>query len=129
MSYAVKIGTTSAMWIDDAPTHDGYVRYDGPVSDGMVWDDQIQNIRPALEGEIRPVILPVTAAQFRLALLELGLLDEVETFVAAASREIQLNWEYRLEFERDHPLVIGVGMALGKTDAEIDAVFQLARGK
>jgi hypothetical protein len=51
MSYAVKIGTTEIQWIHDAPTPEGYVRYDGELlreADGslaMVWDTGINNIR------------------------------------------------------------------------------------
>jgi len=130
MSYAVKIGTNEAWWIDDQPTPEGCVRYDGVIPERAVWDDAIGNIRQMTEDEItRASILPVTAAQFRLALLDAGLLDSVETFVATAPRDIQLNWEYRLEFERSHPLVAATAYALGKTDAELDQLFMLAATK
>lgn len=130
MSYAVKTGTAEAWWIDDHPTPDGCARYEGDLVERMTWDESIQNIRPMTSDEIaRNDIAPVSAAQFRLALLDIGILDDVEAFVAAAPREIQLNWQHRLEFARDHPLVISSGLALGKTDAEIDAVFALAATK
>ena len=46
MSYAVKIGSTEARWIDDLPTPTGHVRFDGELVDlEMVWDDLLQNIR------------------------------------------------------------------------------------
>lgn len=130
MSYAIKIGTIAATWIDDQPTPEGCVRYDGEFVERMVWDDALQSIRPMTTAEInRADIAPVSAAQFRLALLEIGLLDDVEAFVAQAPREIKLNWEYRQEFDRDHPLVIGGALALGKTPEEMDAVFALAKTK
>lgn len=130
MSYAIKIGTTSATWIDDQPTPEGCVRYDGEFVERMVWDDSLQSIRPMTTEEInRADIAPVSAAKFRLSLLEIGLLDDVEAFVAQAPREIKLNWEYRQEFARDHPLVIGGALALGKTPEEMDAVFALAKTK
>ena len=132
MSYAIKIGTIAATWIDDQPTPEGCVRYDGEFVERMVWDDSLQSIRPMTTEEInRADIAPVSAAQFRLALLDvkIGLLDEVEAFVAQASREIKLNWEYRQEFDRNHPLVIGSALALGKTPEEMDAVFALAKTK
>lgn len=73
---------------------------------------------------------PVSAAQFRLALLELELIDDVEAYVAAsASRELKLNWEFRLEFEINHPLVIEAQTALEKTDDEMKALFALASTK
>lgn len=72
----------------------------------------------------------VTRAQFKLALLDLGLLDDVDALVAASNdRALQINWAERLEFERNHPLVIATAAALGKTDAEIDALFVLAASK
>ncbi len=48
MSHAVKIGTTSAHWIDEAETPEGCVRYDGEIlgPGKMIWDDDLQNIRP-----------------------------------------------------------------------------------
>ena len=130
MSYAVKIGTAEAIWIDTALTPNGHIRYDGPITARMVWDDGLQTIRAMTAAEIaRADIAPVSAAQFRLALLDLGLLDDVEAFVAASGRDIQLNWEYRQEFARDHPLVVFGAMALGKTPEEMDAVFALAATK
>lgn len=72
----------------------------------------------------------VTRAQFKLALLDLDLLDDVESLVAASNdRALQINWAERLEFERNHPLVIATAAALGKNAAEIDALFVLAASK
>lgn len=68
----------------------------------------------------------VTRGQFILALLQLNLLDAVETAVAAASRTIQVNYAERVEFNRSHPLIQEMAFALGKTDAEVDALFVLA---
>ena len=45
MSYAIKIGTTSALWIDQAPTPAGHVRFDGELTPTLVWGDDIQNLR------------------------------------------------------------------------------------
>ena len=53
MSYAIKIGTLEAMWIDNNPTPDGYVRYDGILTDTMIWDDAIQNIREMNAAELK----------------------------------------------------------------------------
>lgn len=80
---------------------------------------------------IRPAVPQiVTRAQFKLALLDLDLLDDVDALVAASNdRALQINWAERLEFERNHPLVIATAAALGKTDAEIDALFVLAASK
>ena len=72
----------------------------------------------------------VTRAQFKLALLDLDLLDDVAAMISASNdRALQINWAERLEFERNHPLVIATAAALGKTEAEIDALFVLAASK
>lgn len=87
-----------------------------------------QFIAPPVTDAIVPQI--VTRAQFKLALLDLGLLDDVAALVAASNdRALQINWAERLEFERQHPLVIATAAALGKTEAEIDALFVLAASK
>ena len=76
-----------------------------------------------------PVILVpqvVSRAQFILALLQIDLLDEVEAAIAAADRAAQINYNERLEFERSFPLIATMAAVLGKTDAEVDALFVLA---
>lgn len=52
MSYAVKIGTNVAHWIDNAPTPPGCVRYDGDITPDLVWGDDVQNLRPRNASEI-----------------------------------------------------------------------------
>ena len=68
----------------------------------------------------------VSRAQFILALLQIDLLDEVESAIAAADRATQINYKERLEFERSFPLIATMAAVLGKTDAEVDALFVLA---
>lgn len=67
----------------------------------------------------------ITRGQFKLALLQIGLLDAVDTAIAQASRETQINYADRLTFERNHPLVASMATALGKTESDIDALFTL----
>lgn len=73
-----------------------------------------------------PVPSSVTRGQFKLALLQMDLLDTVEAAIAASDRATQINYAERLDFERNHPLVITMAAALGKTEAEVDALFVLA---
>ena len=75
-----------------------------------------------------PPVVPqvVSRAQFILALLQIGLLDEVEAAIAAADRATQINYKERLEFERSYPLIATMAAVMGKTDAEIDGLFVLA---
>jgi hypothetical protein len=75
-----------------------------------------------------PPAIPVavTRVQFRLALSALGLLAEVEQAIASAPSSVQIEYADRQIFERSYPLLLSMAAALGKTDAEIDAVFELA---
>jgi hypothetical protein len=68
-----------------------------------------------------------TAYQFRAALNELGKRQEVEsTVVASASQDLKDAWEYGTTYERLSPYVLDMQAALGSTDAEVDAIFELA---
>lgn len=93
------------------------------------WVDAWQNagqdpVSPANPG---PAVLTCSPRQLRLALNQLGLRDAVEAYVAAASQDVKDSWEYTTEFTRTHPLLVAAGAGLGKTEQEIDALFQLAR--
>lgn len=74
-----------------------------------------------------PVVLipqSVTRRQFKLALLNIGLLDNIESVIAASTdRALQINWTEALDFRRDNPFVASMATALGKSEAEIDALF------
>lgn len=70
---------------------------------------------------------PVTPRQIRLALSQIGVRQEIEDWVKAQDITVQDSWQYATEVTRDNPLVIAACEAVGKTDAELDAVFALAR--
>ena len=87
-------------------------------------------ILAATEIKARNDIEPVSAAQFQLALLDLGLLDDIENYIAGyGDRAMQLDWAKRQVYERDHPRIEQMRQLLGKTQAEVDAVFALAKTK
>ena len=73
-----------------------------------------------------PVPQQVSMRQARLALLSVGLLDDVEIVIAAAGREAQLEWEYAAVVERSNPAVAAVQQQHGLTDAQIDDLFREA---
>lgn len=75
---------------------------------------------PALE------LQPVTRRQIKLALLEMGILDNALSWIGGASRATQIEWEDALELRRDHPMWSVAAAALGKTEADIDNLFALA---
>jgi len=80
--------------------------------------------------EAPPRPLPVISAtkwKFRRALNELGLRAMVETAVTTSNnQEIQDAWAYADVYFSNDPLALSLGFALGKTEAEIYAVFELA---
>ena len=81
------------------------------------------------EDEMRarnPVPQQVSMRQARLALLSVGLLDDVEIVIAAAGREAQLEWEYAAVVERSNPAVAIVQQQEALTDAQIDDLFREA---
>lgn len=79
--------------------------------------------------DIPPAEIPViTMRQARLALLDAGLLATVDGYISGQPDEsIKIYWDYSTEVHRDNPLVNQILTALGKTSAEIDALFALGK--
>lgn len=77
-----------------------------------------------------PVPAVVAMRQARLALLQVGLLTQVNTAVAnmpgAQGDAARIEWEFSSTVERNRPLVQALGAALGLTDAQLDDLFRLA---
>lgn len=74
----------------------------------------------------RAVPESVTIRQAKLALLQVGLLDDVEAAINGSDRAVQIEWEYATEFRRDWPALLAMKPALGLTDAQVDDLFRLA---
>jgi len=70
----------------------------------------------------------ITCVQGRLALLQAGMLDAVESSISAASRDVQIFWEFATEWHRTNSVLISLGQSLGLSDAQVDALFRLAKG-
>ena len=52
MSYAVKVGTNEAFWVDGRNIPAGHVRFDGNLTSSLIWGDDIQNLREPNAQEI-----------------------------------------------------------------------------
>jgi hypothetical protein len=131
MSYAVKIGTNEAIWIDSKAAPDGWVVFTGDLHAGLVWGDDVQNLRKPNAQELaaaaRAAIQPVTRRQMLTALHRAGLLATIKGAVAASGDvELQIAFDESQEFQRNNPFLATMAVALGKTDAEVDAIFALA---
>lgn len=93
--------------------------------DAGTWRTQwtVRNLTPE---EIAARIAPVTPRQFRLALLADGISPAAISGMLANDEAALTEWDYAQEIRRDHPLVESLRVALGKTTAEVDAVFSAA---
>lgn len=108
------------------------------ISSDLMWAE-VQAIAAALgdalpfepvSAPLAPAMPAITAAQLRLALLGLGVAGaQVEAAIDAMpgtdmQREAaRIQWEYATIFQRQHPLVVAIGAALGMTEAQIDAAW------
>lgn len=77
------------------------------------------------------IFAPITPRQIRLALLSAGLLDSIDTAIAAipdeeARKAAQIEWDYALQYERSNPTLIALGTALGLDDTAIDDLWRSA---
>ncbi|EAL5963981.1 hypothetical protein KJK83_001802 [Campylobacter jejuni] len=69
----------------------------------------------------------ITIRQAKLALLEVGLLETIETMVQNAPKATQISWEYATEFERHHPLILNFQEQMNLKDEEVDKLFKRAK--
>lgn len=88
---------------------------------------------PVLPAYVAPpdnVPAAVTMRQARLALLQSGLLAQVNSAVSAMpgaeGEAARIEWEFSATVERHRPLVESLGVALGLTDTQLDDLFRLA---
>lgn len=75
-----------------------------------------------------PVPASVTRRQAREALLNIGLLDDVEMAIAniedaTERKRAEIYWLDSATFERAHPMLAQIAGSIGLTDAEIDDLF------
>ena len=70
----------------------------------------------------------ITCVQGRLALLQVGMLDAVESSISGASLEVRIFWEFATEWHRGHAVLIALGASLGLSDTQVDDLFRLAKG-
>jgi hypothetical protein len=80
--------------------------------------------------DVIPVPEEVTMRQARLALLQAGLLDQVESaltqMTGVEGQAAKIEWEYSQSVRRDKPFVLSIGGLLGLTSAQLDDLFVAA---
>ena len=73
-----------------------------------------------------PVPTAVSAVNGKLALARAGYLSTIKAIVAAGDDETKIWWDAATEFRRTHPMVVGIGAAIGLTSGQIDDLFRIA---
>lgn len=73
-----------------------------------------------------PIPDRVTARQFKLALLQAGMLASVEGWIGSQSQAVQIAYNNSGTFVRTEPMMEAGMMALGFTPEQIDAFFTAA---
>jgi len=73
--------------------------------------------------EPNPVPFKVSALQARLALANIGLLDSVQSIISGSPQNIQLAWEYAIEFQRNSPTILALASELGLSEEQLDDLF------
>jgi hypothetical protein len=95
---------------------------------GDLFDEQAGTFsKPPAPPAPPPPVLTCTPRQFKQALELSGLYDAAETYALTGPRMRKLWWLESLSFERDNAELLTAAAALGKTEAELDALFALAR--
>lgn len=121
---------------DVVMTHPGIIFYSGyaeqfievpdSAQNGWLWDG-VDATDPVIENPPAKVVpQQVSMRQARLALLDAGLLDDVEAVIGAAGRAAQIEWEYAATVDRNHPVITIVQQQQSMTDSQIDALFTSA---
>jgi hypothetical protein len=74
----------------------------------------------------------VSMRQARLALLQAGLLSNVDAAIAALpspqKEAAQITWEYATEVKKSDALTSQLAYAFGMSDQDIDTLFEVAKG-
>ena len=85
---------------------------------------------PPTAEELRLEMVPLTARQFRLGLINTRrTLSQVEDAIAGIEDEVErskalVEWEYAAKFERLHPLVVSISSVLGFAPEEVDTLWE-----
>jgi hypothetical protein len=108
---------------------DGFIQAFDNVVCGMLYDAETGEFTTP-EPPPTPIPQVVTMRQARLALLQQGLLANIQAAIDSldepAKSGASIEWEYSQTVERTRPFVLTLGEALGLTDDDLDALFELA---
>ena len=88
-------------------------------------EEPVDEASAELQAILHPVVVPQTASagDFVSALIDLGWYDAVDAAAKAAGGKALILWNRAATFERQHPIVRAIAAAIGKTEADLDALF------
>lgn len=89
------------------------------------------NVAPYEEPPVAITYANLTARQFRLGLLQLGITPAMidaalDAFPEQQREAAKIEWEYANSFKRSHPLVVTLSATFGKTEEEINMAWKTA---
>jgi len=93
------------------------------AEDGGAIGDRYENGQFVTPQAVIVAPTSVTMRQGRLALLQAGLLTQVQSAIDAQSDAEKIEWEYAQTIDRGSPLVAALAAALSLDDAALDALF------
>lgn len=86
----------------------------------------IAELPPVVVPPVNPVPASVSPRQIRQALTRFNVRDQVEAAVANGDQDLKDWWEFATVFERNHPMVVNMAVALGISEQDLDAIFMAA---
>lgn len=99
----------------------------------VTWEGGSRVLRPELDGELPDetqggAAVPQSVSRFQAlaALMDAGLLSDVDMALADAGPLAQLAWAEASEFRRNSPMILTMADGLGLTDDDVDALFRAA---
>jgi hypothetical protein len=95
-------------------------------SNGYAYADFLASGGTPLPADPVPIVFPhISPRQFRQALNQLGLRTLVENFIATADQNTKDWYQFSTYFDRYNPVTLSAATQLGKTSADLDALWRL----
>lgn len=70
--------------------------------------------------------LVVSPRQIRMALTQMNLRSQVEAAVAAGSQDMKDWWEFSIQIEENHPMVVAMALQLEVSTEQLHQLFELS---